>query len=101
MSALTTADVAELRKCNRVNAWRWMLRLQKKYGPDVVRREGPKRLVIDREILERILAGKLPPIDPRIAHRLGDLEASQRDQDRRLDSLARKLSAFALLGVGS
>ncbi len=99
MSALTTADVAQLRGWNRVRAWRWMLRMQKTYGPEVVRREGPKRLVVDREVLERILAGRLPPIDPRIANRLGDLESSQREQDRRLDILARRVSELAAAHV--
>ena len=99
MSSLTTADVAALRRCDRTTAWRWMLRMQKTLGPKVVRREGPKRLVIDRAIFHRIMAEETAPSYAIIAIRLGALELSQEEQDRRIDLLARRVASVAGPGV--
>lgn len=95
MTALTTADVAARRKCNRVTAWRWMMRLQRLLGPHVVRREGPKRLVIDRDVYDRIEREEAAPNFEALASRVGKLELWQQEQDDRIDRLVRRVASVA------
>lgn len=81
---LTVADIANLRKCNRHSAFKWVHRNAKKH----LRRNG-KAWVLPEEIFVAIMN---PPLDSRIVSRFDELEAQVREQTRRLDRHAKALS---------
>lgn len=91
---LTTADVARIRGWNRVRAWRWMLRQQKKYGTDVVRDDEPRGYTIGREDFERIVARERSSFSVRI----DKVEETLREHDQRLDGLTRDVLALRRAG---
>lgn len=81
---LKASDIAERRGISRITAYRWLVELEKRYGPSVVGRRGKRGILFTTE---EAFAKVAPAVTERYVgeRRMQDLEDRMGDAERRAD----------------
>lgn len=88
---LGSTDIAKLQGVSRTTAYRWLVELEKKYGPSVVGRRGKcGDLVTTRSAFEK--SAPLAEGNNKLERRFKDLEERLADAETRADKQAETIS---------